>query len=331
MARDFKHTSAAIKIADDVAELNQHDWSPESEPSSGAVEAAGSASAAAPPAEGDCPPPLEWQDVLREFHRQAEAWYLDRKEVRISGRTLGSGRPLYLLNGFSGTHELYALLVWLLQDRYRCVLLDYATPVSRGRLTVADLADDLLAVADAADDRHFDVFAPLFGGLVAMEAMRRHPDRIGRGILQGAFAHRRLSRAEKFLIRLCSWYPGKLRHLPLRGILQTQSHRHWFPPFDRTRWQFLFDNTGSVPLPAMARRAALVRDCDLRPVLNEITQPVLLVRTEGEGKILEECCRVLASGLPNAKVEWMNDTGHFPYLTHPHRLAKVIDGFLSVR
>src|SRR5262249_44656505 len=150
-----------------------------------------------PPPDGGCPPPLEWQEVLREFHRQADAWYLDRKDSRISGRTLGSGRPLYLLNGFSGTHELYALLVWLLRGRYRCWQFGYVTPASRGRFTLADLADDLLAVADAADDRRFDVFAPLLGGLVAMEAMRHYPDRIGRGILQGAFAHRRLSRAER--------------------------------------------------------------------------------------------------------------------------------------
>src|SRR5215475_5189400 len=96
---------------------------------------------AAPPAggasstDGGCPPPLEWQEVLREFHRQADAWYLDCKNFRISGRTIGSGPPLYLLNGFSGTHELYALLVWLLRDRYRCVLFDYATPASRGGTT----------------------------------------------------------------------------------------------------------------------------------------------------------------------------------------------------
>ncbi len=283
----------------------------------------------APPPEGACPPPLEWQEVLREFHRQADAWYLDRKDVRISGRTIGTGPPLYLLNGFSGTHELYALLAWLLRDRYRCVLSDYAMPPSRGAATLADLADDLIAVADAAGDRQIDLFAPLFGGLVALEAMRRHPDRIARGVLQGAFAHRSLSRFERLLIHLCAWHPGKLRHLPLRGILQTQSHRRWFPPFDRTRWQFLFDNTGAVPVAGMARRAAIVRDCDLRPVLKEIRQPILLVRTEGEGRILEECCRVLSSGLPNAQVEWMNDTGHFAYLTHPHRLAKVIDGFLA--
>ncbi|MGE5194789.1 MAG: alpha/beta fold hydrolase [Deltaproteobacteria bacterium] len=313
-----------------MPQLHEPDRPQTTEPaSSSAVSARSTPTTGAAPAEGGCPPPLEWQEVLREFHQQADAWYHDRKNYRIVGRSFGSGPPLYLLNGFSGTHELHALLVWLLRDRYRCVLFDYATPPARGHVTLTDLADDLIAVADAAGDRRFDVFAPLFGGLVAMDAMGRHPDRIGRGVLQGAFAHRSLSRLERLLIRLCDWNPGKLRHLPLRGILQTQSHRRWFPPFDRTRWQFLFDNTGSVPLAEMARRAAIVRDCDLRPVLKEIRQPILLVRTEGEGKILEECCPVLASGLPHAKVEWMSDTGHFPYLTHPHRLAKVIDGFFA--
>jgi len=277
--------------------------------------------------EGGCPPPLEWQEVLREFHRQADAWYLDRSHYRILGRTIGAGPPLYFLNGFSGTHELYALLAWLLRDRYRCVLFDYAVPAARGKTTPVDLADDLLAVADVCGDRTFNLFASSFGGLIAVEAMRRHADRVRHAILHAAFVHRTLSRFERFLIHACAVHPGRLRHLPLRTFIQRQSHRRWFPPFDRTRWQFLVDNTGAVSLADLARRAAMIRDCDLRRVLNEVEQPVLLVRTEGDGKILEDCGRVLAAGLPHAKVESMNDTGQYAYLTHPHRLAKLIDGF----
>ena len=74
-----------------------------------------------------------------------------------------------------------------------------------------------------------------------------------------------MSRSERFLIRLCAWHPGRLRHLPLRGILQTQSHRRWFPPFDRTRWRFLFDNTGSVPLAG--QRVATVSAAVENPTL----------------------------------------------------------------
>src|SRR5437899_384251 len=100
-----------------------------------------------------CPPPLAWVDVLADFHKQADAWYLDRPQYRLSGRTLGSGPPLYFLNGFSGTHELYALLVWLLRDRYRCVLFDYPVAPRGMHVSLDDTADDLVAIADTCGDR----------------------------------------------------------------------------------------------------------------------------------------------------------------------------------
>lgn len=289
---------------------------------------AAAASVAAPPGESQCPPPLAWQEVLREFHQTADAWYLDRPGYRISGRTLGSGTPLYFLNGFSGTHELYALMVWLLRDQYRCVLFDYATSSPGAPLTLERLTGDLIAVAETCGDQTCDLFASSLGGLVALSAMEREPGRFRRAVIQAGFAHRELSRAERMLIRLCRFHPGKLRSLPLRRLIQGQNHRAWFPPFDATRWEFLAQNTGNVPLSHLARLAALVRDADLRPLLREVAQPVLLVGTEGEGQILENCGRELQAGLANSRREYLNGTGQFPFLTHPHRLAKLIRGFL---
>ena len=283
----------------------------------------------AAPAESGCPPPLAWVDVLADFHKQADAWYLDRPNYRISGRTLGSGPPLYLLNGFSGTHELYSLFVWLMRDRYRCVLFDYPAPSDGKVLTLAEMADDLVAIADTCGDRQCHLFASSFGGLVAMSAMARHPDRFGRSIIQAGFTHRRLSRSERVCIDLFRRLPGRLRHFPGRRAVQRQSHRRWFPPFDETRWQFFSDNTGSVPLAEMARRAAIVRDCDLRPLLPAIAQPLLLLRTEGNGQILDACNQELADNLPHATLESMNESGQFPFLTHPHRLAKIVYAYLD--
>lgn len=285
--------------------------------------------------EGGCPPPLAWVDVLAEFHKQADSWYLDRPNYRLAGRTLGSGPPLYLLNGISGTYELYALFVWLLRDRFRCVLFDYAAPASGKDLTLDDLADDLVAIADTCQDRTCSLFATSFGGLVAMQAMTRHPQRFDRAILQAGFAHRSLSRFERLLIDVCrpfpGWFPGRLCHFPGRGVIQRHNHRGWFPPFDGTRWQFFSDNTGSTPLADLARRAAIVRDGDLRPLLPALKQPLLLLRCEGNGPILDACQQELGSALPHATVESMNDTGQIPFLTHPHRLAKIVQAFFDAR
>jgi pimeloyl-ACP methyl ester carboxylesterase len=275
-----------------------------------------------------CPPPLEWREVLREFHRQADAWYLDRPNCRISGRSFGSGRPLYLLNGFAGTHELYALLVWLLRDQFRCVVFDYPVPRC-GRATLNDLADDVIAIADVCGDQSLSLFATSFGSLVALAALNRHPRRIDRAVMQGGFAHRDLSRSERMLIHIGRWLPGRLRHIPARTIIQRQNHLRWFPPFDATRWRFYLDNSGATRLCELARRGRIARDCDLRSQLGHIEQPVLLVRCEGDGRLLESYGNSLAEALPCATVESLNDTGQIPFLTHPHRLAKIIRPFLG--
>lgn len=275
-----------------------------------------------------CPPPLAWQEVLREFQQQADSWYLDRPHYRISGRTLGSGPPLYLLNGFAGTHELYALLVWLLREQYRCVLFDYPI-VQRGGTTLDSLADDLLAIADTCGDASCSLFATSLGSQVALAALRRHPGRFDRAILQGAFAHRALSPFERLLIQFGGRLPGRLRNVPARAAIQRQNQLRWFPPFDVTRWQFYLDNTGATPLAELCRRGRIIRDNDLRPELRRIEQPVLLVRSEGDGNVLAACGDALAHSLPHATVEFLNGTGQIPFLTHPHRLAKLVRAFLG--
>lgn len=276
-----------------------------------------------------CPPPLAWQDVLGAFLREAEPWYLERDGYRVTGRIWGRGSPLYFLPGFSGTLDLFALLVWLLRDDWRCVLLDYPGNLD-GRLPpgaprAEPLAADLLAVADLCGDREFDVFGTSFGTLVAVQAMLDHPQRIRRAVLQAPFARRQLSLSERLLTGLLRRSPGRLQHLPLRTAIQTQNHRRWFPPFDATRFEFFRENSGGIRLKALAWRAAVVQRTDLQPRLCELTQPLLVLQGEGEGAVAEACLQDFARvARSDWKIERLNNTGQLPYLTHPHRVAKLI-------
>ena len=285
-----------------------------------------------PPTAEACPPPLAWRDVLRQFHDKATPFTVDRGEYRLAGRTWGSGPPLYLMNGIGGNLDLFALSIYLLRDSFRCVIYDYPGTTRDGtrlpKLRFDDFVADLFAVADHADDERFHLFGTSFGGLVGLGAMLAQPERVDRAVLQGAFAHRRLSIAERLLIQLCRWHPGRLRHVPLRAWIHQRNHRLWFPPFDESRWQFFFDTAGDVPVATLAQRSAIVRDTDLRPKLGDVRHPVLLLRTESEAAVPEDCHAVLADRLPNARSEQMLSTGHLPYLTHPHRLVKLLRSFL---
>jgi pimeloyl-ACP methyl ester carboxylesterase len=285
-----------------------------------------------PPTAEACPPPLAWQEVLRQFHDDATPFAVDRGPYRLGGRTWGSGPPLYFLNGIGGNLDLFALSIYLLRDSFRCVIYDYPGTTRDGtrlpKLRFDDFVADLFAVADHAGDKRFHLFGTSFGGLVGLGAMLSQPERVDRAVLQGAFAHRRLSIAERILIHLCRWHPGRLRHVPLRTWIHQRNHRLWFPPFDESRWQFFFDTAGDVPVATLAHRSAVVRDTDLRAKLGDVRHPVLLVRTESEAAVPEDCHAVLANRLPNARSEQMLSSGHLPYLTHPHRLVKLLRPFL---
>jgi pimeloyl-ACP methyl ester carboxylesterase len=278
-----------------------------------------------------CPNPLGWAQVLDAFRSQSTAWSTRVGEESISGRTLGSGRPLYFLNGLAGNSDLFCLLVWLLRDDFRCVVFDYPTHDGRRRVAVTaeGLAEALFAVADFHGDAAFSLFATSFGSVVALAAVAARPGRIERAVLQGGFAHRRLSAAERLLCRLGRFVPGTLARIRFLEKIQRANHERYFPPFDASRFGFFIENAGRTPIRDAAARAALVGAFDYRKRLAEIHNPVLLVRSEHEGRVSAECAEELEQGLPNAAMEWLHTTGALAHLAHPHRLAKLVRSFLG--
>lgn len=283
-----------------------------------------------PPA--SCPPSLVWQDVIREVQQSAEHWTVDRPGGVLQGLTLGQGSPLVFLNGLAERVELHFLLAWLLRDQFRCVLFDWRGIRSADRaprLTLETLVDDLLDVVGHWPAEPNDLVAFGLGGLVALRALSTHPRVFRSLIVCNGYARRRLTLAERALITL-GQLPGIRRaSVPaLRATLE-HSHRRWFPPFDATRFDFLVELVSLVSPGSMARLAGILRQTDLRAELPGIQQPVLILNTEGQGRILREAAGELARALPAARVEELNNTGQLPGLTHPHRVAKVIRGFLA--
>jgi len=278
-----------------------------------------------------CPAPLGWAQVLEAFHGQSTAWSVEVDGRSFSGRTLGTGRPIYFLNGLVGTSDLFCLMVWLLRDEFRCVVLDYPTRAagSRQLLTNETLASGLFAAADRHGDQSFSIFATSFGSIVALTALASRPNRIDRAIFQAGFAHRKLSAMERLLIQLGRFVPDTLVSVPFVQTFQQANHQRYFPPFDRSRWEFFIDNVGGTAIRDAAARARILASFDDRSRMADIRQPVLLIRSEHEGLVPAACNETLQSGIPNATTEVLHSTGPLAHLTHPHRLAKLVKAFLG--
>ncbi|MFG0335750.1 MAG: alpha/beta fold hydrolase [Maioricimonas sp. JB049] len=276
-----------------------------------------------------CPTPLSWEQVLDEFTQHGSPFVVPSAAASVCGATYGKGSPLYVLGGLSGDHRLFALLAYLLRDERRCVLLDY--PHLPGRLPPRErlnrIVDGILAVADQLQDESFLLYGATFGTVPAMELMRREPQRVRAALLQGAGLRYQLTAFERLVFRAGSSWPGRLKRVPGWFSMQVQNHRPWFPPFDASRWQFLIDNLGATSARQTARRAGILAAVDFHSAAAKLSMPIQLVRTEGEGRLATARQDELEQRLSNVRSEWMHTTGQVPYLTHPHRLVKLLRTF----
>lgn len=280
----------------------------------------------APPAAGEgCPTPLAWAEVVQAFQELGEVREHAFSRRAVTSRRLGRGKPIYFLNHASGDGLLFALTAWLLKDEAECVVIDY--PAVRNELTAAGflpaVVEGLEQVRSDLGHGSVNVYGATLGGLCGLEWMRQRPASVARGILQTPMFSVPWTPVERTLFAIGRRLPGTLAGLPgWKGMLE-RNHRDWFPPFDPTRWDFLLANQGATPLrdAAVRLRAA---GTPLSAETKSVAQPVLIVRTEGEGAGLTRNAETLAATLPHASTEWMHTAGHSPFLTHPHRLVKLI-------
>jgi len=274
-----------------------------------------------------CPTPLEWQDVLQTFVQEAEHWYLDLNGERIRGRTWGAGPTLYFLNGLAGTHELYALIVWLLREDFRCVVFDYPDSSS---VTIPSLAELLPRVTELhGDNEDVTVYARDFGTQVARWTAENHSRLIGSLICQTPILGLPLQASERRLASLARHLPFRTGRIPGRVMIQQRTHRVWFPPYDRSRFDFYLHNSGQQSISGTAQR--FLMSGDAIPDWTDTTVPerMLVVRTEGESPAQSAAAERLAESVSHAQLEWLHTSGQLACLTHPHRVAKLVREFLQ--
>jgi 3-oxoadipate enol-lactonase len=187
--------------------------------------------------------------------------------------------------------------------------------------------DDVWALLDHLNVGRSYVLASSFGATVALLALRARPERLPRAVLVGGFARRPLRRAEWLLAAAARFLPGTLRSVPLWERALRAAHGAAFADRPPELWRHFAESAGRAPLAALARRALWLGRLDLRPVLPEVRQPVLLVC--GDAVAPPAQTEVLLRGLPSAGRVVLEGCGHLPCYTHPDALADVVRRFLT--
>jgi pimeloyl-ACP methyl ester carboxylesterase len=279
--------------------------------------------------------PISLATALRRFEGEAVHAICDTGRYRAPYFSWGQGPPLIFIHGLSDTCRSFVLPLALLSRHFRCLVYDLPTGRRDGaRLrngTHADLVADLVAVLDHAQIRQGYLFGSSFGSTITLAALKACPERFPRAVLQGGFAHRPLAPAECLLAWLARFWPGTMAALPFRTAIMRRNHSAPFVGRPTEVWDAFLAQSGASPISAVAYRALLMHRTDLRSILADIYQPILLVCGDRDPLVDRTYEEVLLKGLRNAGRVELPRCGHFPYYTHPELLAEVVRGFLTPR
>jgi 3-oxoadipate enol-lactonase len=255
--------------------------------------------------------------------------------VKLHWECTGEGPAVLLVAGQGMTTDGWWATTPVLARSFRVITFDHRDTGGSSRVSlpysVAQMADDAMAVLDAAGEQRAHVYGISLGSLVAQEVALRHPDRIEALVLGassaggwGAYKPSAASPAQTFIVRAgtmgaeeAEWaavpytYAERTRRFHPERIIADLSHR-----------------LSALPEPlGYMHQAAAVAAHDTYDRLNQITAPTLVVHGEEDIFVPPANALVLAEKIPGAEVQVWRDAAHM-YLIDEPRADQEIARFL---
>ncbi|MFF3017876.1 alpha/beta fold hydrolase [Streptomyces sp. NPDC057939] len=245
----------------------------------------------------------------------------------------GSGGPgLLLAHGGGGSvADNFGPILDRLAAAHTVVGVDYpgtgGTPRATEPLRLDDLADQLVAAADAEGLERFAVLGYSLGGNVAVRIAARYPERVSALVLTATFA-----RAGRGLGPLAGLWAELGRRgedeLLARLLVPLAFSEEQLEALDPDGVEGVVRAMAATIPPGSGDHAALVGAADLRGDLAGLDVPALVVVTTGDRLVPPALQRELAAALPGARVAELA-AGHLPFAERPAEWAALVEEFLA--
>jgi 3-oxoadipate enol-lactonase len=250
--------------------------------------------------------------------------------VQLSYERAGSGEPLLLIMGMSGTMLHWDRFLGLLQRDFDTIAYDHrgvgASSRLEGRVTISQLAQDALGLLDALELERAHVLGISMGGMIAQELVLAAPQRVrtltlgctycgGPGsALAGEDVSRLLSDAmssgDRARAIRASWEvnigPG------LVGDADAYAR------FVGIAEQY------AVALGVIMVQAAAVAAHDTHARLADVSAPTLVIHGTEDRLLPVQNGHLIASLVPGSQLEILDGVGHLFFWEQPERSAELV-------
>jgi 3-oxoadipate enol-lactonase len=243
----------------------------------------------------------------------------------------GSGEPLLMIQGMSGTHVAWGEpFLGPLRQSFDVVAFDnrgigLSAPID-APFTIVEMAEDANGLLDQLGIESAHVVGISMGGMIAQELALAHPERLRSLTLGCTYCGgpgSRLMPQENVEILAAGMMSGD-RDKAIRASYEVNLS----PAFraDESRFAAFHEMATSVPAAkrTIELQAQAIFGHDTSGRLGEISTPTLIVHGTEDGVLPYPNGELIASLMPGARLETLEDVGHMFWWEQPARSGELI-------
>jgi proline iminopeptidase len=272
---------------------------------------------------------------------------------RLAYRRAGRGPTLVCHGGGPGFSSLYLGNLAGLDEELELVLLDPRgtggsdRPADPRAYAIDDYADDVEELREHLGVERIDLLGHSHGGVVAMAFAARYPERVGRLILASTLARWAPEQESAMNEAMAGhadepWYEDALAALQAEqagdfssdeelGKLAIREFPFYFAHFGEKEQDYLDTLREETPNAdtLLLFNKEIFESFDLRPALQKITAPTLVVTGELDFITGPVCAAEISAEIADVRTEILPGAGHFIFVESPEAFRQAMLGFLA--
>jgi pimeloyl-ACP methyl ester carboxylesterase len=256
-------------------------------------------------------------------------------DIRVAYEVRGSGEPLLMIHGLGYDRYGWGPLPDLLAETFSVVLIDNrgvgASDAPDGPYSVQQLAEDAIAVLDAAGIERTNLFGVSLGGYIAQELALSHPRRLRKLVLAstapgGTRSHPMPQRGLEAFGRFPTMEREEGLRLMVENSLGERAVRERPELVDEV---FAYRLSNAPTLAGWQAQAYAGATFDAFDRVAEIDMPTLILQGTGDNVVDPRNADLLAERIPGARVELFPDRGHLLVWEEGAAVAETVKEFLQ--
>lgn len=259
------------------------------------------------------------------------------KDINVAYQIRGQGRPLLLVHGFPLDHSMWRFQFEILATEYQVIAPDLRgfgqTTRGTAPLSMKQFAEDLSGLLDA-----LTIFEPVtycglsMGGYIGWEFWKNFPERICRLIqcdTRSIGDTELMARGRRQMASRITAQGPNGSTLAADGMIPKLFSKHSAEAVPERVSQLRSIIAGSDYQMIAETQYALARRAEATHWLPEINLPTLLICGEHDAISPADEMRAIATAMPNATIEIIENVGHMAPLEHPQAVNDLIRQFLK--